>query len=472
MGNTIIVSRTTKFAFKEEATFNTAPTDAAANSLLTNGICTPRGLGINWVANDGIVGHLGHLRPHNAGYKDDLGFDCQLQVKGSGTAGVAPDIGDLLECSFGKETLGVASTVSASPTPTTVSATVAGGTIGVGQLADIEYATDTYQPARILTNATNALTWWPPVPAAPATGADVIPGVSYLLTSTPSEMKSGTGFWYFENGEKKYITGCRGNVKFAWKLKQPILADFALNGCGVGPTDTQTPIGYTWLPPYLSVMPPVVMGITLKVYIPAKVKTGSSTTSVLLKTTDGLTSYFWATDAVANPSNPDRLIVDVGASVWETKDIATWTYSTQTATCTALTGAPAADQNAYIEKRLCLPEAITFDPGHTVTRYDCATSTYGWAGSQITAREATVEWGDYFKSFMPLWCQEQAMFTELWCYAGTTRGNKIVMCCPNVFNDEYTLDLGGDFGTYSTKGQALGSANGATANTEMYLTFL
>jgi hypothetical protein len=243
-------------------------------------------------------------------------------------------------------------------------------------------------------------------------------------------------------------------------------------GCGQGPESYETAIGYTWLPPDLAINPPVVMGITLKVYIPAHVKTGSTTTSVLLKQTDGTASYFSLVDAAANPNNPDKLIVDTdGAGAWNTKDIATWTYSTQTATCTALDGAPAEDNDAYIQHRICIPDTISFDPGHTVTRYDCANADYGWDGSQITARASTVEWSSYFRSLMPEWMQTQAMFTELWARAGSTRGNIINMCMPNIFNDSYEIDFGGELGIYSTTGQAIGTSDGADANTEMYLTF-
>jgi hypothetical protein len=473
MAERTIVPRTTKFSFKKEAAgaFGVAPTDAASDSVLTNNPATPRGLGRNWIPNDSIIGHLGRLRPHDGGAMDDIGFDAQLQIKGSGTAGVAPECGQLLECSFGKESVGVAGTVAASPAPTTVAFTYEGASadVPVGHLADIEISTGVYRTRRILTNAAKAVTVWPPLPSAPASGANVIPGVSYLLTSTPSEMASGTGFWYFENGEKLSISGNRGNPVFNLAIRQPIAVDFAMTAC-VEPVHSQTPIGYVWAPPGLLIMPPMCLGVDIKVYIPAKVAAGATTTSIPLKTTGGLTSYFEATDAVANSVAPDQLIVDVGSGVWETKSIATWTDATQTATCTALGSAPAENQNAYIQRTICVNDALSFDPGHTVTRFDCMDSASGWANSQISARETRVEWSSYFRSFIDLRLQEQAAFTELWAIAGTTRGNKIAICCPNVFADTYELDMGGEFGTVTLGGG--GHSNGLVGNQEMYVTFL
>ena len=106
----------------------------------------------------------------------------------AGTIQVAPDMGDLFEAGFGATTLrAVSTTVSASPTPTATGATVAAaGALAVGDGVLIAIAAGQYagKYVRVLTGvATNALTWAPALPAAPATGDAVKGCATYKLTT-------------------------------------------------------------------------------------------------------------------------------------------------------------------------------------------------------------------------------------------------------------------------------------------------
>ena len=463
MAENYIIPKTSKVAFKIETTEGTAPTDAASDSVLVNLAPSIKGLTRNWAERNLMLGFMGRLRPLDAG-PSDPGCSIQVQARGSGTHGTAPEIGQMLECSMGVKTLGVTGTVAASPTPTTTAFTVTGATIAVGQLVDVEVSTDVYETRRVITSAAGpAITVWPPLSAAPGTGANVYPGVSYLLSSTPTDYKSGSAFFYFPNGEKLVLSGLRGNPTFTLGIREPMLIDFEFMGIKA-PVTSQAAIGYSWAPPDFDIIPEVCLAVEMRVFIPALVKTGSSTTSVLLKNLDGSASYFEATDAV------DKLIVDVGSSVYETKTITTWTYATQTATVPTLGGSPAENAHAYIQRTICIPGELKIDPGHVFTKLECMAATDGWVSQHITDRNPVITWDQYFKSFVDYRLLQQAAFVELWAVLGDTRGNKIALCIPNVFRQEYELDLGGEFGMINMTASAF--SDNTTGNNEIYLTFL
>jgi hypothetical protein len=347
--------------------------------------------------------------------------------------------------------------------PSTTGCAVVGATIAAGQLADLEIGTDTYETRRILTSSAGIITWWPPTSAAPSTGADVYPGVSYLLTSTLESYKSGTVFFYFQNGEKLTISGLKGNPVFTLGIREPMLIDFEFTGIKA-PATSQTAIGYTWSPPDFLIIPEVCLVVEMRAYIPALVKTGSTATSILLKNLDGSASSFDAADAV------DKLIVDIGSGVYVTKTITTWNYSTQTATVPTVGGSPSAGANAYIQRTICIPKTLTIDPGHVFTRIECMAATDGWVSQQLTDRNPKISWDTYFKSFLDYRLLQQAATVEFWAVLGDTRGNKVALCIPNVFRQEFELDLGGEYGMVSLTGSAY--ANDSSGNNEMYLTFL
>lgn len=104
----------------------------------------------------------------------------------SGTLNTLPEIDPILEAAFGSKTnVTLATTVSASPSPTATGCTVASaGALAVGDAILIEVTGESGPFVRILTAvATNALTWAPALPAAPTTGDDVKGGLTYKLTT-------------------------------------------------------------------------------------------------------------------------------------------------------------------------------------------------------------------------------------------------------------------------------------------------
>lgn len=107
-------------------------------------------------------------------------------LRPSGTLNTVPEVDPILEAAFGTKTnITLATTVSATPAPTTTGATVASaGTLAVGDMVLIEVTGQTGLFVRKLTAVSGtALTWAPALPAAPATGDDLKGGITFKLTT-------------------------------------------------------------------------------------------------------------------------------------------------------------------------------------------------------------------------------------------------------------------------------------------------
>ncbi len=116
------------------------------------------------------------------------GWNLRAQWKPSGTIGTESDLAPLFEALMGSKVAagsgsGVTTTVSASPTPTVNGCTVASATgLAIGDVVVVT-TSNGREATRITNIATAALTWSPPLSAAPASGAAVVAGVTYGLTT-------------------------------------------------------------------------------------------------------------------------------------------------------------------------------------------------------------------------------------------------------------------------------------------------
>lgn len=105
-------------------------------------------------------------------------------LRPSGTLNTLPELDPILEAAMGAKTnVTLSTTVSATPAPTTTTATVASaGSLAVGDVIVIDRNSVKY--ARFLTAVSGtALTWAPALPTAPITGEAVKGGVMYKLTT-------------------------------------------------------------------------------------------------------------------------------------------------------------------------------------------------------------------------------------------------------------------------------------------------
>jgi len=104
-----------------------------------------------------------------------------LELRGSGTAGTAPEFSALLETLLGTEYTNVADTINGAGTTTTLTAT--SGTYHVGQLLRVEIGSG-YEIGRVSAVSGQDLTFTEAFSQAPADGDAIAAGVCYLHLGT------------------------------------------------------------------------------------------------------------------------------------------------------------------------------------------------------------------------------------------------------------------------------------------------
>lgn len=136
------------------------------------------------------------------------GFSLSAEWRPSGTLGVASDLGPALKSFFGTQLAsgsgsGVTTTVSASPSPTATGCTVASATgLAVGDVIWVTVG-PRREATRIKSINTAALTF-DELSDAPTSGAAVVCGVSYkLTTAVPASLCAAN----FVSGKQEVITG-------------------------------------------------------------------------------------------------------------------------------------------------------------------------------------------------------------------------------------------------------------------------
>ena len=99
------------------------------------------------------------------------------------------------------------------------------------------------------------------------TGSDV--GMLYKPTSVIANMKSCT-IYYYSDGIKRALVGCRGNVSFEFPVNGDPIAKFTMTGFYVTPTDTSNPTGITY--PTYSAPSVVSAGFSIGSYNPTGIE--------------------------------------------------------------------------------------------------------------------------------------------------------------------------------------------------------
>lgn len=129
-------------------------------------------------------------------------------LRPGGALNTVPEIDPVLEAAFGAKTnVTLATTVSASPAPTTTGATVASaGTLAKGDCVLITVTGQSGPYVRKLTAVAGAaLTWDPALPAAPTAGDALKGGLTYKLTTDLAI--SLTIAHYLANGRHRELLG-------------------------------------------------------------------------------------------------------------------------------------------------------------------------------------------------------------------------------------------------------------------------
>lgn len=235
-----LLSRKRTILAKIESTYGTDPTPTGgANAILLRSLNVAP-IQADIVSRDLIRTYLGNSEQLLASAYVSLDFEVEIQ--GSGTAGVAPAWAPLLKaCAFAEtvSTLAISSLTRASSTATATA--TAHGKV-TGDVVKISGATETEYNGNFTINVTNASTFTYTVtgtPATPATGSPILnSSVSYAPIS--SSFPSVT-IYFGIDGVRHKITGARGSVEFTISARQIPVMKFNFTGLYNTPTDTADP---------------------------------------------------------------------------------------------------------------------------------------------------------------------------------------------------------------------------------------
>lgn len=226
--------RASTVAVKIETTYATDPTIAAANVIEVAG--TP-------VFNDDfeqkernvVRNTLSELEMVRGA--ETVAGEIPFEIKGSGTAGTAPDADPLIECAIGVKNTSTASTTTTGSTTTSVVLTGGGGAgFAVGDAIRVALATP--EITWITAKATDTLTVSPALSSAPGSGVAVGAGVHYKLSKT---LKSfWAQFWRGDITLETYKGNVVDSLSLDFSVGEIIQASLSFQGKEAAAPVTQT----------------------------------------------------------------------------------------------------------------------------------------------------------------------------------------------------------------------------------------
>lgn len=158
-----------------------------------------------------------------------------IELHGSGTAGVPPESNPLWECAIGEENITLATTTAAGSTTTSVVLATGGGLasklhIGNHVIVDTSAGgTGTFEVARITNIVTDTLTVSPALSLAPATGRALGAGIHYRPTLT--ELNSfWAQFWRGNITLETYKGNKVGTLALDFTAGQTVSPKFSIQG--------------------------------------------------------------------------------------------------------------------------------------------------------------------------------------------------------------------------------------------------
>lgn len=418
-----ILMRNTQAGIEKETVEGTLATEANASAVLIREDGLEVNIGRELLEEGFMTGSLSKTAPVPGMYSDDTGWTYPTFARGKGTL-AKPDFHVAMESLFGVEEANTNDNVAASPTPTTTGFTAGSGSndFAVGQLIMVNG-----EITQITAIATQAISVWPPLSAAPAEDDIVYAGCNWLLSS--SAWPTFSSFLHFDGNRLLTFAGCRVNsLSMTFEVGQRCMMDFGI----VALTPAMSTAAMTTTPALdKTTAPPTCLGMVLSATF-AGVAKGTPT----------------VTQTILNAPNFDVAIGDdimvETATGWETKAISNVSGDSGgdiTLTHAALSEAASAAETVYIRRKKCasLGDSLTITIEMEVETLNCMQAASGKMASLPTSRTVTIEKTPYFKSWQEFLMRDNVVGAELMIKLGSTTGNIFAVYCPNIVNTEVGL---------------------------------
>lgn len=193
-----------------------------------------------------VTGSIDNRGPIVGGLQASISFS--VYAKGSGTAGTAPEVGDLLRA------CGWAETITATAVPAAAEACGAGGSTTTAQLGASASATAqlyrgmpiTFSSGQTLSTFITNYTTGKIATLAEAAAGTINAGVNYQIPVNVLYSPASTGIptgtlYYYEDGVLTILKGVRGTFTMEWTAAGAVKLNFTMSGEFVSKTDVAVP---------------------------------------------------------------------------------------------------------------------------------------------------------------------------------------------------------------------------------------
>ena len=193
--------------------------------------------------------------------KRSAGLEFSLELKGSGAVDTEPEWAEIIKaCGFDINDLEKITVGAITSGPFEHGETITGGTSGAQGRVVIETSTGTatlfyvavsgtFEDSETITGSTSG---------ASATSGSAPSNAGHELKPTSDSVPSVT-MGLYEDGVRKLLKGCRGTVKFNFKIGEPVSADFSFMGVEAGVSDVSLLSGLS----FNQTVPPVLLNATM-----------------------------------------------------------------------------------------------------------------------------------------------------------------------------------------------------------------
>ncbi|MCP4568507.1 MAG: hypothetical protein GY841_13095 [FCB group bacterium] len=386
-----MVLRSQRVSIEEETTEGTPVAETANGAIMTS----EEGAEFN-LDRDGIPGALmsGSFSlnaPTPGMWSDDLGVVIPTKMRGIGTlAAHGPDWQMPAKSIFGEEYRAEAGVIDAASTALAVKVK-SGGASPALKAGLLIYFPDQGEVRRIASYSSPTMTLDTPLSSIPSEDDTFVPGVNWLLSSSPSHPFFTCYGYYGESQDKRVrITSCK-TMEMDLAMEVGGHCDMVFTSVGLEPTYDTTAQAIT--PTYDTTTPELIC-LDMAGWTKA---TGTATGTPTTTETILLTPNFQVKVG-------DSVGIEVSAGVWEIKAISAVSGDAPgniTLTHAAVSIAASATDSILVFRVACadIGESLSINMACPVEAEKCMFATYGKTGLANVGRTVTLESEPYFTSW-------------------------------------------------------------------------
>lgn len=431
-----VVLQSQRISLEEETTEGTPVAETANGAMLVSEEGADIILSRESIPSNMMSGSFTKDAPEPGMWGDDIGMVLPTKMRGIGTLGAnGPDWQMPAKSAFGEEYRAEAGTIDTGATAITIPVKTGGASPAL-KAGLLVYFPTQGEVSRIQAYSAPNMTLEIPLSAIPSEDDTFIPGVNFLLSSSPSH-PIYTGYAYFgENWDFRARFTSLKTSNMALTMNVGGHCDMVFTAIAKEPLYDRTAQAIT--PTYDSTTPELVCLDMTGYMRAAGTITGTPTT---------IETVLLAPDFDVRVG--DQIQVDVGSSVWETVDVTSVSGNAGgnvTIGHDALGSAGTATETAYVLRSACadVGESLSITLDNPVETEKCMFEQYGKSGIANVDRNITLESEPYFTSWEQFLMRDSAFGMGLMAILGDItnddQNNIVAIYVSKKVNTEVSLN--------------------------------